>query len=172
MDLSPEAFPVGDLIQEVRSLAAPLLERNGNQLVVQADPVLEEMYADRTRIKQSLLNLLSNAAKFTEQGTVTLRIQNADERISFAVSDTGIGMTAEQIGRLFQAFSQADASTTRRYGGTGLGLAITRQFCQMMGGDVAVESQPGAGTTFTVRLPADVRTTAESVYPTSDEPPK
>jgi signal transduction histidine kinase len=166
---------VPELVHEVRSLAAPLVERNGNTLVVDLDPAIAEMHSDRTKLKQSLLNLLSNASKFTEHGTITWRVQTTEAAeivprplrwarpgegtpfVSFSISDTGIGMTEEQMGRLFQAFSQADASTTRKYGGTGLGLAITRQFAQMMGGDVSVESTAGKGSTFTIRVPFDVR---------------
>jgi signal transduction histidine kinase len=157
MDVVPEAFSVADLVHEVQALAAPLIERNGNTFVVEANEILDEMYSDRTRIKQSLLNLLSNAAKFTEKGTITLRTQTNPDQIAFTVSDTGIGMTAEQQPKLFQAFTQADITTARKYGGTGLGLALTRQFCQMMGGDVTVQSEPGKGSTFTITLPLDVR---------------
>jgi adenylate cyclase len=118
------------------------------------------MQADQTRVRQALLNLVSNANKFTESGTVTIRAQRQQQSgcdwITIAVSDTGIGMTPEQMGKLFQDFSQADSSTTRRYGGTGLGLAISRRFCQMMGGDITVESEVGRGSTFTIRLPASV----------------
>jgi CheY-like chemotaxis protein len=116
------------------------------------------MYADQTKVRQSLFNLLSNACKFTERGTITLTAQkdeasSAADFILFKVSDTGIGMAPEQMSNLFEAFTQADASTTRKYGGTGLGLTITKHFCQMMGGDVTAESKPGKGTTFTIRLP-------------------
>ena len=124
------------------------------------------MHADQTKVRQALLNLLSNAAKFTERLTVTLTVRreasDGGDRIVFAVADTGIGMTDEQVGRLFEAFSQAEASTKSRYGGTGLGLAISRQFCRLMGGDITVESQPGSGSTFTIRLPAQVRVAAAS----------
>jgi CheY-like chemotaxis protein/anti-sigma regulatory factor (Ser/Thr protein kinase) len=118
------------------------------------------MQADQTRVRQALLNLVSNANKFTERGTVTIRArrqqQSGRDWITMAVSDTGIGMTPEQMGKLFQEFSQADSSTTRKYGGTGLGLAISRRFCQMMDGDITVESEFGRGSTFTIRLPAIV----------------
>ena len=116
------------------------------------------MRSDQTKLRQNLFNLLSNAAKFTEHGRITLAVRrivrDGDDWLEFRVSDTGIGMTAEQLGRLFQAFAQAEASTSRDYGGTGLGLAITRHFCRMLGGDVAVESAPGQGSTFTIMLPA------------------
>jgi signal transduction histidine kinase len=109
------------------------------------------------RLRQILLNLLSNACKFTKQGDVTLRARRLDggDTIELAVADTGIGMTSEQLGRLFQEFSQAEASTAKKYGGTGLGLAITRKLARMMGGDVTVASEPGKGSVFTVRLPGD-----------------
>ena len=116
------------------------------------------MRSDQVKVRQVLFNLLSNAAKFTKGGRITLearRLAGEDgDRLGFEVSDTGIGMTPEQMARLFQAFSQADASTTRHYGGTGLGLAITRHFCRMLGGDVTVASEPGKGSAFTITLPA------------------
>ena len=119
------------------------------------------------RLRQALLNLLSNANKFTDHGTITIDARQGQEDgrdwVTIAVTDTGIGMTAEQMGRLFQEFSQADASTTRKYGGTGLGLAISRRFCQMMGGDITVESEPGRGSTFTIRLPRIVSAPKEPV---------
>ena len=115
------------------------------------------MRADQTKVRQMLFNLLSNAAKFTDHGTISLTVEREPtDWITFAVSDTGIGMTEEQLGRLFEAFSQAEASTQSQYGGTGLGLAISRHFCRMMGGDLTVESAYGQGSTFTVRLPAIV----------------
>jgi signal transduction histidine kinase len=157
MDIVPEAFSVAELVHEVQTLATPLIEKNGNRFLIEAHTVLGEMYSDRTRLKQSILNLLSNEAKFTENGTVIWQVRTRDDQITFAVSDTGIGMTPEQQAKLFQAFTQADITTARKYGGTGLGLALTRQFCQMMGGDVSVESEPGKGSTFTITLPVDVR---------------
>ncbi len=124
---------------------------------------LRAFYTDRTKLKQSLLNLLSNAAKFTQEGRVRLEVRPADFEICFIVSDTGIGMTGEQLGRLFQAFSQADSSTTKRYGGTGLGLAITKRFCEMLGGRIAVESTPGQGSTFTIALRDRSRTVRAAI---------
>jgi signal transduction histidine kinase len=105
------------------------------------------------RLRQALLNLMSNANKFTERGTISVDARQEDGNVRISVADTGIGMTGEQMGKLFQEFSQADASTTRKYGGTGLGLVISRRFCQMMGGDITVESEVGRGSTFTIRLP-------------------
>jgi len=162
MELYPETFPVAALATDLASIIRPLAERNGNELVLDVPADVGTMTSDVTKIRQSLLNLLSNASKFTEKGTVTLRVARNGRRILFAVSDTGVGMTKEEMSRLFQPFVQADASTTRRYGGTGLGLAITRRFCQLMGGDVSVESRPGAGTTFTIDLPVEVPGAAPS----------
>jgi CheY-like chemotaxis protein len=135
------------------------VEKNGNRLEVKCAPDVGVVTADSMRVRQALLNLASNAAKFTQNGTITIagmRTQSAGrEWITLQVSDTGIGMTPGQIVRLFQDFVQADASTTRKYGGTGLGLAISQRFCRMMGGDIAVESESGRGSTFTINLPAD-----------------
>ena len=115
------------------------------------------MHADQMRLRQALLNLMSNANKFTDHGTISIdarqRRENGRDWITLAVTDTGIGMTAEQMGKLFQEFSQASSSTASKYGGTGLGLVISKRFCQMMGGDITVESEPGRGSTFTIRVP-------------------
>ncbi len=160
MDLFLEDFDVSTMIQEVASTIKPLAEKNANTLLVNNKNDTGTMHADLTRVRQVLFNLLSNSCKFTEKGTVTLDVARefSDGRdwIIFRVSDTGIGMTPEQMGKLFQAFSQADASTTRKYGGTGLGLTLSRKFCQMMGGDITVESEYGKGSIFTVRVPAVV----------------
>ena len=158
MELFPETFAVAGLVAEVVETVEPLVQKNGNSLEVETSADAGAMYADQTRVRQSLFNLLSNAAKFTEQGQIWLRVkrevQGERDWLVFEVQDSGIGMSPEQQARLFQAFTQVDASTTRKYEGTGLGLVITQQFCRMMGGDVAVESEPGLGSTFTVRLPA------------------
>jgi GAF domain-containing protein len=157
MELHLETFPLMPVIVDVAKTIEPIATKSGNHLVIDCPADLGTTHADQTRFRQSLLNLASNANKFTENGTVTIAAQpqRLDDRdwITIAVTDTGIGMTEEQIGRLFQEFSQADASTTRKYGGTGLGLAISKRFCQMMGGDITVESEPGHGSTFTIRLP-------------------
>jgi PAS domain S-box-containing protein len=157
MELSVETFDLDRLIEDVVTTAAPLAERNGNRLESECG-VDGSMSSDPTRVRQVLLNLLSNACKFTRDGSIRLeaRSTNGSEWIEIQVSDSGIGMTEEQMGRLFEAFSQAESSTAAKYGGTGLGLAISRRFCRMMGGDVDVESTPGDGTTFTVRLPRKV----------------
>ena len=162
MDLYLEPFAVEQLVDEVGTTIRPLIEKNENLLVVDTHPLVGVMHSDQVKTRQILFNLLSNASKFTEKGTIRLtttrdRDASCAEFIVFRVSDTGIGMTQEQMGRLFQAFTQADASTTKKYGGTGLGLAITRRFAEMMGGSVTVESEAGRGTTFTVRVPAVVR---------------
>jgi signal transduction histidine kinase/CheY-like chemotaxis protein len=153
MELYLEEVDLAGLVEEVRSIVEPLAAANGNRLEIECPAGLGRFRTDRTKLKQSLLNLLSNAGKFTHQGRVGLEVRPADSDISFVVSDTGIGMTKEQQSRLFQAFSQADASTTRRYGGTGLGLAITKHFCELLGGSIAVESASGQGSTFTITLP-------------------
>jgi signal transduction histidine kinase len=146
MELYLEEVDLVALVEEVRSIVEPLAAANGNQLDILCPPALGRLYTDRTKLKQSLLNLLSNAGKFTHDGRVGLEVSPAAGEISFIISDdTSIGMTEEQQGRLFQAFSQADASTTRQYGGTGLGLAITKHFCEMLGGTIAVESASGKG---------------------------
>jgi signal transduction histidine kinase len=155
LELSPESVSLAPLIDEVIGTAGQLAEPNKNQLVVEAQESLGQLTVDPMRLRQILLNLLSNACKFTKQGQVTLRVRKvADERVEFAVADTGIGMTAEQLAKLFEEFAQADASTAKRYGGTGLGLSITRKLARMMGGDVTVASEPGKGSVFTARLPA------------------
>jgi PAS domain S-box-containing protein len=152
MELHVEAFDVRSLVQDVVTTARPLAARNGNRL--EADCAIDgEMRLDPTRVRQILLNLLSNACKFTQNGTIRMEaVGSGNGWVEFHVSDTGIGMTEEQMGRLFEAFSQAETSTSARYGGTGLGLAISRRFCRMMGGDVEVRSEPGRGSRFTVRL--------------------
>jgi CheY-like chemotaxis protein/anti-sigma regulatory factor (Ser/Thr protein kinase) len=160
MKLFLETFDVANLIEEVTATAQPLVEKTGNRLVVRVAPDVGQIREDVTKVRQVLLNLLSNAAKFTENGTVTLEVtREADVTgswVVFRVQDTGIGMTPEQTAKLFQAFTQADGSTMRKYGGTGLGLALSRKFCVMMGGDINVESVSGKGSTFTVRLPGDI----------------
>ena len=162
MDLHLETFAIEPLVADVATTIGPVAAKNGNQLVVNCPPDIGEMHADPTRLRQTLLNLMSNAGKFTERGRVTIDVARREaggrEEITIAVGDTGIGMSSEQLGRLFQEFVQADPSTTRKYGGTGLGLAISRHFCQMMGGDISVQSDLGRGSTFTVRLPARVET--------------
>ncbi|PTX93814.1 histidine kinase [Spartobacteria bacterium LR76] len=156
MTLFLEDFAVAGMVKDVVATIQPLIEKNGNSLDLDIASECGVIHTDLTKVRQTLFNLLSNAAKFTENGRISLTVRRTpgpEERILFTVADTGIGMTAEQLGRLFQAFSQADASTTRKYGGTGLGLVISRKFCSMLGGDIRVTSEPGKGTEFTVDLP-------------------
>jgi signal transduction histidine kinase len=158
LELNPEPVNLARLIDEVVGTAGQLAEKNQNRLVVEAQENLGSLTADSMRLKQILLNLLSNACKFTKEGEVALRVRKvADGRdwVELAVADTGIGLTAEQQAKLFQEFTQADSLTARRYGGTGLGLALSRKLARMMGGDVTVTSEPGKGSIFTVRLPGD-----------------
>lgn len=162
MELYLETFDLLSLIKDTVATVRPIIDKNHNTLEVNLPSSLTAMYADSTKVRQTLFNLLSNASKFTEQGVITLTVNsfrhNEKEWVSFQVKDTGIGMTPEQMARLFKAFTQADASTTRKYGGTGLGLAITKKFCEMMGGDISVESEPNQGSTFTMKLPLHVQT--------------
>jgi signal transduction histidine kinase/CheY-like chemotaxis protein len=155
MDVHLEPFGVQETLDGVLATVGPLLAQNGNRLVVHTDALPERLHSDPTKVRQILLNLLSNAAKFTRDGTVTLDAGPRGDGLAFAVRDTGIGMTPEQLAKLFQPFTQADASTTREYGGTGLGLAISRRFAELLGGDITVESAFGEGTTFTLTLPLD-----------------
>ena len=161
MELHLDTFPLVPVIQDVAKTIEPMATKNGNRIVIECPADLGTMHADQTRFRQSLLNLASNANKFTEKGTITIAARQGQETgrdwITLAVADTGIGMTPEQMGKLFQEFSQASSRTASKYGGTGLGLAISRHFCRMMGGDITVESEPGEGSTFTIRLPRIVQ---------------
>jgi len=213
MDLDLTTFEIGPMIRDVQAIVQPLVEKNGNTLVVSCPDDVGTLHADQTKVRQALFNLLSNAAKFTESGTITLRVSrdhqpatlvgagfqrtvpasdaanppdprtppaapdhpdspdpsslapHHSQLVTFAVADTGIGMTEEQLSRLFEAFSQAEVSTRSKYGGTGLGLAISRHFCRLMGGDLTVTSTHGRGSTFTVRLPAVVSESAVPAQP-------
>lgn len=183
MDLYLETFDLATAIAEIIHTVQPLVQKNGNTLILNCPNDIGTMYADLVKLRQNLFNLISNASKFTHQGTITLTIERKDEGLEvidegeesslsrpcetskalhpssfmlFTVSDTGIGMSGEQMSRLFEAFTQADASTTRKYGGTGLGLAITKRFCQIMGGDITAESELGKGTTFKMALPVNM----------------
>ena len=160
MELHLEEVAIRPLVEDVVATIRPLAEKNGNRLVVDCPPNGGAIRADGTRLRQALLNLLSNANKFTERGTVTLHAarerRDGREWVRLAVTDTGIGMTPGQVAKLFEDFAEVDAATRRKYGGTGLGLAISRRFCRMMGGDITVASEPGSGSTFTIRLPAAV----------------
>lgn len=172
MDLYLEEFEVAPMIDGVVGVIKPLIDRNENSIEVKVAADIGAMRADLTKVRQSVFNLLSNAAKFTNRGTVTLSVkrEQIDGRdwVAFEVSDTGIGMTAEQMSRLFQEFTQADASTARTYGGSGLGLALSRHLCRLMGGEITVQSDFGEGSTFTIHLPATVNPPGAEVAP--DEP--
>ena len=160
MNVSAERFEVRTTVTELLDTLRPLVEKNNNKLTVSFGDGIGSMKADLTKTKQILLNLLSNAAKFTSSGLITLTVNDCvlDERpgITFKVTDSGVGMTRDQSSKIFDPFTQADVTTTRKYGGTGLGLALVSRFCQMMSGDVSVDSQPGVGSCFTVRLPREM----------------
>src|SRR5437763_1225574 len=168
MELHLEAFSIATLIAEVATTIDMQVAKNGNKRQLICAPDVGIMRADLSKVRQGLFNLVSNAAKFTHDGRIKIeaerQIMDGSDWIVFRVSDTGIGLSSEQIVRLFQSFTQADASTTRKFGGTGLGLALTRRFCQMMSGDVTVHSVPGQGSVFTIKLPATV-TEAAAVEP-------
>ncbi len=177
MELYCEDFEVSSLMKEIASTIHSLVEKNANQLELEYGDELGIMHSDLTKVRQCLFNLLSNACKFTEKGTITLsadRIEaDADSLIRFRVADTGIGVPPEKLERLFEEFTQADASTTRKYGGTGLGLTITRKFCEMMGGAIRVTSKIGEGTTFVIELPTQCKSetkTGEEDLPSSGQP--
>lgn len=159
MELHVEEFSIEEMLREVANTISPVIQKKGNQLVVEVASDAGKMRTDLTKVRQSLFNLLGNAGKFTENGRVTLAASRKNlggqEWIEIQVTDTGIGMTHEQAAKIFEAFTQADASTTRKYGGTGLGLTITREFCRLIGGEATVSSKLGQGSTFTITLPAE-----------------
>ena len=157
MDLFLETFDLATILNEVIATVQPLVETKTNALKIVFDDNLGNMHTDITKLRQMLLNLISNAAKFTEKGVIRLEVKRDSEWINFCVADNGIGMTEEQQQKLFRPFTQADSSTTRRYGGTGLGLVITKQFAQMMGGSIWVESEFGIGSTFMLSLPVQAQ---------------
>ncbi|NND99864.1 MAG: PAS domain S-box protein [Pirellulaceae bacterium] len=172
MEVFAEDFVLAKFLEEVVATAKPLMDSKNNQLVIESDEDLGQMQSDRTKIRQVLFNLLSNAAKFTENGQITLktrRFENAgSDWIELAVTDSGIGMTADQLTKIFDAFSQAEASTTRKFGGTGLGLTITKTFCEMLGGELNVDSELDVGSSFIVRLPARYDAESESTTDTEN----
>jgi signal transduction histidine kinase/DNA-binding response OmpR family regulator len=177
MDIYLESFAVPPMIEEVVSTIDALVQKNSNRLEVDVDPQLGEMRADLTKVRQALFNLLSNAAKFTHEGRIVLGARAEQwkgvDSMRFWVKDSGIGIPPEKIDHVFEEFSQADETTTRDYGGTGLGLPISRRFCVMMGGDITVESAPGEGSTFTIRLPREVQPIEDEVeaVPSTVTPP-
>jgi len=154
MTLFMETFDITRLIDDTVSVVQPLIEKNANTLKLTCADNLGSIYADQVKVRQILFNLLSNACKFTEKGIIELNAERSEDMMIFEVRDSGIGMTAEQIANLFQPFTQADSSTTKKYGGTGLGLTISQKFCQMMGGEITVESESGKGSVFYVYLPS------------------
>ncbi|MGH7632848.1 MAG: GAF domain-containing protein, partial [Gemmatimonadaceae bacterium] len=160
-ELYLETFDVAGMVEDVVTTVRPLVDKNANVLVVRTGAP-GSMHADLTKVRQMLLNLLSNACKFTEHGTIRLEVERGANDVSFRVSDSGIGMTDVQLSRLFEAFSQAESSTSKRYGGTGLGLAISRRFARMMGGDITVTSESGQGSTFTIQLPVETLVAGEA----------
>jgi signal transduction histidine kinase/CheY-like chemotaxis protein len=174
MELLLDTFDVTEMIREVTTTLRTLVEKNGNTLEVNCASEVGYMHADMTKVRQVLFNFLSNSGKFTENGTVRVEVSrvNVEGRdwVRFAVRDTGIGMTEAQMGKLFQDFTQVDASTTRKYGGTGLGLAISRRYCEMMGGSIDVDSTPGRGSIFRFELPAKVEPRAERALDRTDGP--
>ena len=167
VEMHPETFDMALVLQDVLTSVEPLASRNHNRVQVRNSAAASEVHTDLTRFRQSLTNLVANACKFTSNGQVSVEVSREgtrpDEWVVLTVKDTGIGISPEQQARLFQAFTQADASTTREYGGTGLGLVISRKMCQLMGGDISVESQLGQGSTFVMKIPAQLETPAERI---------
>ncbi len=155
-ELDITEFDLAEMVAAIESTASPLASKNGDRLVVDIDDELPQMRSDVTKIRQILLNLLANACKFTQDGEVRLRVRCDADKVGFEVCDDGVGMDQEALERIFEAFQQAEASTTRNFGGTGLGLAISKHYCEMLGGEIGVESTPGEGTTFRVVLPLSV----------------
>ena len=170
-DLDIETFEVADIVKDISAVAGPLVNQNKKALVLDIADDIGVMTSDQTKVRQALINIVTNACKFTSEGTITLTARRGTSSdgpiIDFAVTDTGIGMTLEQLERVFNAFTQADSSTTREYGGTGLGLAITRGICMMLGGGIQAESTPGAGSCFVITLPVDISRAVETM-PASD----
>ena len=167
MEIHAETFEVEAMMHDVGATITPVVEKKGNRFEIHCPPNLGKMHTDMTKVRQSLFNLLGNAGKFTENGTVRLSAERVTEKgvdwVLFRVQDTGVGMSAVQTAKVFEAFTQADASTTRKFGGTGLGLAITREFSRMVGGETIVESALGRGSTFTLRVPAEISAKASQV---------
>ena len=157
MEMHIEEFEFEKHLSQIEATAKPLVEKNGNEFVIEKPDDIEKLTNDQTKLRQILFNMISNAAKFTKKGTVTLGITRYDEKVKFAVTDTGIGMNAEQLGKVFEEFTQAESSTSKDYGGTGLGLPISKKMTEMMGGVMEVESEEGRGTTFSITIPIVVQ---------------
>jgi len=166
IELELEDIHISRLLDELKQTIYPAVAANNNQLTVDYDSEIGLIHADSTKLRQTLLNLLSNAAKFTHAGKIHLQARrfndNGEEKVTFSVSDTGIGLSKKEMSKIFDAFTQADSSTTRKYGGTGLGLAISRNFCQLMGGDLTVTSEKGQGSVFSIVLPVKVKIAGEA----------
>jgi signal transduction histidine kinase len=158
MELFLEEFDIKSMIFDVKNTIKPLIKKKNNTLTIEISEDIGKFYADLTKIRECLFNLLSNASKFTEEGNIVLKAyrykHDEEDWISLSVADSGIGMTPEQLGRLFKAYVQADASISKNFGGTGLGLNISKKFCQLMGGDIRVESELGVGSTFIIEIPS------------------
>ena len=157
MDLHIEEFEFVKHLAQIEATAKPLVEKNGNKFILENNATFEKLKNDQTKLRQILFNMLSNAAKFTKEGSVTLSINTIEKDVKFAVTDTGIGMNEEQLGKVFDEFTQAEASTAKDYGGTGLGLPISKKMTEMMGGKMEVESEEGKGTTFSITIPVEVK---------------
>ena len=157
MDLHIEEFEFVKHLAKIEATAKPLVEKNGNKFILENNATFEKLKNDQTKLRQILFNMLSNAAKFTKEGSVTLSINTIEKDVKFAVTDTGIGMNEEQLGKVFDEFTQAEASTAKDYGGTGLGLPISKKMTEMMGGKMEVESEEGKGTTFSITIPVEVK---------------
>jgi signal transduction histidine kinase/DNA-binding response OmpR family regulator/sensor domain CHASE-containing protein len=168
IELVLEDFAIRPLVEDVVSSVRPLIEKNSNELILEIPQDIGHMYTDMTRLRQILFNLLGNASKFTEKGQITLSIERTPNLLRMSIKDTGIGITPEQLQHIFIEFTQADSTTTRKYGGTGLGLTISRRFSRLMGGDILVESTPGEGSTFTLILPTD---STKPIHMSSDSIP-
>tara|TARA_B100000579_G_scaffold221161_1_gene180884 strand:- start:875 stop:2200 length:1326 start_codon:yes stop_codon:yes gene_type:complete len=157
MDLHIEEFEFVKHLAQIEATAKPLVEKNGNKFILENNATFERLKNDQTKLRQILFNMLSNAAKFTKEGSVTLSINTIEKDVRFAVTDTGIGMNEKQLGKVFDEFTQAEASTAKDYGGTGLGLPISKKMTEMMGGKMEVESEEGKGTTFSITIPVEVK---------------
>ena len=157
MELHIEEFEFEKHLSQIEATAKPLVEKNGNKFVIEKPDNIKKLTNDQTKLRQILFNMLSNAAKFTKKGTVILAITERGDDIKFAVIDTGIGMNEEQLGKVFEEFTQAESSTSKDYGGTGLGLPISKMMTEMMGGRMDVESEAGKGTTFSITIPIEVQ---------------
>jgi signal transduction histidine kinase len=168
MTIHLETFDIKEISEAMLDIIYPAAKKNNNKALLNLPDDIGEMYSDLTKLRQMVFNLLSNACKFTKDGTVTIDVKASSkgnrEFVSFAVSDSGIGITDEQMAKLFQPFSQADSSTTRNFGGTGLGLTITKKFSEILGGEIVVSSESGVGTTFTLILPRNTRQNIADEY--------